>query len=158
MGPPLTVSFFFLCSEGLTSLISHEEEAGNIQGVKVCRNAPSVSHLLFADDSLIIMRANSSNATSLYQALKDYCAASGQLVNLAKSSIFFSPCASVDTRVEICSALNIMTEAITDKYLGLPPLVGVNRSDCFQRLIDRVIKRSGWKGKIALFWWKRNID
>lgn len=98
------------------------------------------------------------NATSLYQALKDYCAASGQLVNLAKSSIFFSPCASVDTRVEICSALNIMTEAITDKYLGLPPLVGVNRSDCFQRLIDRVIKRSGWKGKIALFWWKRNID
>jgi hypothetical protein len=45
-------------------------------------------------------------------------------VSEAKSSIFFSSCTDVDTRVEVCSVLNIMTEAITDKYLGLPPLVG----------------------------------
>ena len=81
-----------------------------------------MSHLLFADDSLILMRADGSNATSLRGALDDYCAASGQLVSEAKSSIFFSPCTSVDVRAEVCSTLNIMTEAIMDKYLGLPPL------------------------------------
>lgn len=37
-----------------------------------------------------------------------------------------------ETRVEICSALNILTEAITDKYLGMPAQVGVQKSDCFQ--------------------------
>ena len=46
-------------------------------GVKVCRDAPSVSHLLFADDYLILMRADATNAISLRRTLDDYCAASG---------------------------------------------------------------------------------
>ena len=42
-----------------------------------------------------------------------------------------------------------MVEAITDKYLGLPPIVGIDRSDCFQHLIDRVLSRiRGWKEKL----------
>ena len=111
-----------------------------------------MSHLLFADDSLILMRADAANATSLRRALDDYCMASGQLVSDAKSSIFFSPCTPVETRVEVCTTLNIMAEAITDKYLGLPPIVGVDRSDCFQHLIDRVLGRiRGWKEKLLSY-------
>jgi hypothetical protein len=63
-GDPLSPFLFLLCAEGLSSLLAHEELSGGIQGVKVCRNAPSVSHLLFADDSLILMSANMSNATA----------------------------------------------------------------------------------------------
>ena len=45
-----------------------------------------------------------------------------------------------------------MIEALTDKYLGLPPLVGVDRSDCFQHLIDRACKLlSGWKENMLSF-------
>jgi hypothetical protein len=45
--------------------------------------------------------------------------------------------------------LDIMTEAFTDKYLGLPAMVGVDRSDSFQFLVDRVCQRiNGWKEKI----------
>ena len=106
----------------------------------------------FADDSLILMKADVKNATSLKGALDEYCAASGQRVSVKKSSIFFSPCTFVDTRVEVCTILDILTEAITDKYLGLPPLVGVDRSDCFQHLIDRVCKLlSGWKEKMLSY-------
>jgi hypothetical protein len=98
------------------------------------------------------MRADHGNATSLRNILNDYCAASGQLVSEAKSSIFFSPCTEIDMKVEVCNILNILTEAITDKYLGLPPLVGVDRSDCFQHLIDRICKiLSGWKEKNMSF-------
>jgi hypothetical protein len=53
----------------------------------------------------------------------------------AKTSIFFSPCKEVDIKVKVCSILNIMTEAITEKYLGLPPIVGLDRLDCFQHLL-----------------------
>ena len=42
-----------------------------------------------------------------------------------------------------------MTEALNDKYLGLPANVGMDKSDCFQFLIDRIItKISGWKKKL----------
>ena len=110
--------------------------------------APSI----FADDSLILMRADSNNAFSLKHALEEYCEASEQLVSDAKSSIFFSPCSLVEVRAEVCTTLNIMTEAVTDKYLGLPPLIGVDRSDCFQHLIDKVYKLlNGWKEKMMSF-------
>ena len=67
---------------------TQQEEVRGIEGVRVCRNAPSVSHLLFTDDSLILMRADLVNATSLRQVLDEYCASSGQLVSEGKSSIF----------------------------------------------------------------------
>jgi hypothetical protein len=51
-----------LCAEGLSSLLLYEEEVGGIEEVRVCKN---VSHLLFSDDSLILMRAYMNNATSL---------------------------------------------------------------------------------------------
>ena len=76
-GDPLSPYLFLICAEGLSSLLAHREEVRGIEGVRVCRNAPSVSHLLFADDSLILMKANLTNATSLRQVLDQYCASSG---------------------------------------------------------------------------------
>jgi hypothetical protein len=69
----------------------------------VCRSAPSVSHLLFANDSLILMKANKVNATSLRQVLEHYCANSGQMVSEAKCSIFFSPNVDVQVKEEMCT-------------------------------------------------------
>lgn len=52
-------------------------------------------------------------------------------------------------KLEVCESLNIMTESLNDKYLGLPSLVGADRSDCFRHLIDRIVQRvSGWKEKL----------
>jgi hypothetical protein len=148
-GDPLSLYLFLICAEGLSSLLLHEEEVGGIDGVRVCRNAPSVSHLLFADDSLILMGANTTNATSLQRVLDTYCANSGKKVSLAKSSIFFSPNTNALTKAEICDTLHIDTEALSDKYLGLPALVGANRSDCFEHFIERIIQRNNaWKEKI----------
>ena len=64
-GDPLSPYMFLLCAEGLSSLLEFEKEAGGIEGIRVCRDAPSVSHLLFADDSLILMKADVLNAASL---------------------------------------------------------------------------------------------
>jgi hypothetical protein len=140
-GDPLSPYLFLLCAKGLSSFLLYEEEVGGIDGVRVCRNAPSVSHLLFADDSLILMKADTTNATSLQQVLDTYCANSGQLVSLAKSSIFFSPNTNVLARAEICQTLHIDTEAISDKYLGLPTIVGADISDCFLHFVERIIQR-----------------
>ena len=110
--------------------------------------ASLVSHLLFADDSLILMKAYTLNAASLQHVLKTYCQSSGQMVSFAKSSVFFSPNTSVVTRAEICQELHIDTEALSDKYLGLPAMVGADRSDCFKHFIERIRERlRGWMEK-----------
>ena len=55
----------------------------------------------------------------------------------------------VEVKAKVCEALNIMTESLNDKYLGLPALVGADRSDCFKHLVDRITKRiDGWKEKL----------
>jgi hypothetical protein len=148
-GDPLSPYLFLLCAEGLTGLLAQAEAQEEIVGVKVCRDAPAISNLLFADDSLILMQADEANATNLKRILDEYCQASGQLVSTAKSSVFFSPNTHVEERAAICTRLEIMTEALTDRYLGLPAMVGADRSDSFQFLVDRVCKRiNGWKEKL----------
>ena len=79
------VSFVF---RGPLKFVITWEEVGNLEGIKVCRNAPPISHLLFADDSLILMKADTHNAGTLMGVLDTYCRSSGQLVSNAKSSIF----------------------------------------------------------------------
>lgn len=70
------------------------------------------------------------------------------MVSVAKCSIFFSPNTDVDMRANICLHLNIDNEALSDRYLGLPALVGIDRSDCFKHLIERIMQRiNGWKEK-----------
>jgi hypothetical protein len=100
-----------------------------------------VPHLLFADDSLILLKADTINATSLQQVLDSYCANSGQMVSVEKSSIYFSPNTDVNVRVAMCDILHIGTEAISDKYLGLPALVGADRSDYFMHFVERILQR-----------------
>jgi hypothetical protein len=104
------------------------------------------------------MKANMISATSLRQILDQYCASSGQLVSEAKCSIFFSPNVEVEVRVQICAELNIMTEAISDRYLGLPSMVRLDRTDSFVYLLERIIERlKRMEGKILIYGWKGDI-
>ena len=135
-GDPLSPYLFLLVTEGLAALLNHAKQSGEIVGIKVCRDAPSVTNLLFADDSLILMKANVSNAISLKSVLDSYCGASSQLVSVDKSSMFFGPTTDANIKSQVCTILNIMTEALNDKYLGLPTTLGLEKSESFQYLIN----------------------
>ena len=45
-------------------MIMGAEEQGELEGVKVCRDVPIISHLLFADDPLILMHADNKMMTA----------------------------------------------------------------------------------------------
>ena len=52
----------------------------------------------------------------------------------------------VETKAEVCQIFNIMTEYLSDKYLGLPAMIGVDKVNCFKHLIERIQKMvNGWK-------------
>jgi hypothetical protein len=112
----------------------------------VCRGSPTISHLLFVDDSLMLMRADAESANTLKRILDDYSMALGQMVSVAKSSIYFSLNTNINAKVEVCQILDIMTESFSDKYLGLPSMIAVDRVDCFKHLIETIQKiGNGWK-------------
>jgi hypothetical protein len=74
------------------------------------------------------MQTDEAKARCLKCILDEYCAASGQVVY---RGILFSSNTQVEEREVICHVLNILTKALTDKYLGLPSIVGADRSGFF---------------------------
>lgn len=76
-GDPLSPYLFILVGEGLSALIRKQEMQGNFQGVRITRNAPKVSHLLFAHDNYIFFKANQSQSSTYKRILEEYSAATG---------------------------------------------------------------------------------
>lgn len=89
-GDPLSSYLFVMCTEGLSTLLTKAESQGVLQGIKVGRQAPSIHHLFFADDSFLFARGALQECLSIKQILSVYEAASGQAVNLDKSCVSFS--------------------------------------------------------------------
>ncbi|KAL6146391.1 hypothetical protein ACLB2K_057070 [Fragaria x ananassa] len=55
---PISPYLFLLCAEGLSTLNSQSVAQGNWRGLQVCDGAPMISHLLFADDSMLYANAS----------------------------------------------------------------------------------------------------
>ena len=89
-GDPLSPYLFIICVEGLSSLICDAEARDILTGTKVCRQAPSVSHLLFADDCFLFFKANEDQAHVMKDIFSTYELASGQAISLRKSEIYCS--------------------------------------------------------------------
>ena len=96
-GDPISPYLFLLCSEGLHALIENAAQAGLIRGISICRNGPRLTHLFFADDSLIFCRASIQECIHIQSILSEYEAASGQKLNREKTTLFFSKATSTST-------------------------------------------------------------
>ena len=77
-GDPLSPYLFLICEEGLYALIKKATADGLLEGVFVCRGGPYLSHLFFADDSLIFYKATIEECEALQKVLSMYEQASGQ--------------------------------------------------------------------------------
>lgn len=147
-GDPISPYLYILCSEGLSAMLRRHEEVGLLHGCKIARGAPSVSHLLFADDCYLFFRATRSEASTMKTVLNRYERCSGQAINYRKSSITFSPNTSREDRNWLCTNLEVEEVARPDKYLGMPMFVGKNKRAAFGFLAEKVDhKLQGWVNK-----------
>ena len=116
--------------------------------MKISRQGPQLTHLFFADDSLIFCKANKEEAAELMKVLKVYEGASGQLINFDKSAVFFSQNLEEVQRGMICQALGGMVEAKQGKYLGLPMVISRTKNQIFGFIRENFkCKLQNWKNK-----------
>ncbi|BFG34804.1 hypothetical protein CerSpe_210780 [Prunus speciosa] len=121
-GDPLSPYLFILISEVLSRNVDVAVSRGCLHGVRTCRSGPTISHLLFADDSLLFICATTQNYSVLKKIVDDYCMASGQELNVDKSSLFLSPNVSNSLAREICNTLGMTPTLDHGTYMGLPSI------------------------------------
>lgn len=95
-GDPLSPYLFLLCVEGLSNILDRAINSGDLHGYRIAPSAPSVSHLLFADDSFLFFKGTTEEAHKIKSILSLYEKWSGQSVNYLKSGVFFSANISVE--------------------------------------------------------------
>jgi len=149
-GDPISPYLFLFCSEGLSSLLQRADELGVIRGYRICEGAPSISHLLFADDTIILYGVEEKQVDAICLLLHHYKEASGQAINLAKTNVLFSRGVKCDKRTRITHSLDIREVLSYDKYLGLPTFIGRSHKKPFLFIVDRIKKRlSSWMDRLV---------
>jgi hypothetical protein len=147
-GDPISPYLFLLAAEGLSGLLKQSRQSSHLQGIKVASTAPAVNHLLFTDDILMLVKSSDEGAMEVNQILDKYCNVSGQLINLDKSSIFFSKGCPESRRHSVKTILNVSSETLNEKYLGMLSDVGRSTNGAFKYLKDRIWKSvQGWLEK-----------
>jgi hypothetical protein len=145
-GDPISPYLFLLCAEALSTLLTRADTSGDLTGVPTSKRGPRLNHLFFADDSLLFCKATTYHWRKLTALLQSYERASGQRLNQAKTSIFFSRNTTTAIKEEILREADLPSSQRYDTYLGLPALVGKSRNQAFKSIKERVWKRlSDWK-------------
>lgn len=143
----LSSYLFLICAEAISSLLAQAEKQHLIHGLKLSKNV-TISHLLFADDSLMFTRASTENCKWLKVIFECYTSTSGQLFNYDKSSMCFSGKIPQGQIASIKDIFQLNVVSRHEKYLRRPSMVGRKRTDIFNDIKLKVVsKLSNWLDK-----------
>ena len=119
-------------------MIQKAAREDTIRGFSLCKNGPKVTHLFFADDSLLFCRARREDLQAIQNILTSYEHASGQKINREKTTLFFSKAVPDEMKGEIIEFLGVAEIKEYEKYLGLPAVMGKNKKASLNYIKERV--------------------
>ena len=118
-GDPLSPYLFLFVVDVLSRSLQRGMLSGLIKGIRIGRHCPTLSHLLFADDSLFFLKADKENCMRAIQKIQEYCKAFGQKVNLEKSCVVFTGNVPMEKKGEIVRSLGVKKAINIGVYLGI---------------------------------------
>lgn len=122
------------------------EEEGHIKEVKIARSAPSISHLIFADDSLFFYKANNDSCRKIRQTVDLFCRISGEAINFDKSSVIFSPNIPNCVKLELKDIFKTPCSENLGRYLGCNVEVDGRSTQAYHSLVDKIHRKiTTWK-------------
>jgi len=151
-GDPLSPFLFLLAAEGFNVLMESLTRHNLFSGFQVGINATiTVSHLQFADDTLILGDKSWANIRAMRAILLLFQSLSGLKVNFSKSYLVGVNVAS-SWLSEAAMVLNCRVGIIPFLYLGMPIGGNSRRLSFWEPLLNRLKSRlSGWSSKHLSF-------
>ncbi|XP_074304136.1 uncharacterized protein LOC141638690 [Silene latifolia] len=140
-GDPLSPYLFIICMEILSKMLLQAEQQRIIQGLKISRYAPPISHLFYADDSFICCKATPDSFAALHDLFKRFELASGQMINFNKSYIKYSPNTPGDFKTHLTSILQVRPVDNLGLYLGVPIDLPRKKVPTFSFLVDKIASK-----------------
>jgi len=146
-GDPLSPLLFVIVMEAFSKLLSITILRGFLSGFSVgsdSNGVVNISHLLFADDTLVFCGANSDYLLYLHMLLLSFEAVSGLKINLDKSVLV--PVGHVNNMDELAGILGCGVSSLPLKYLGLPLGAPFKAKACWDEVVGKIERRlASWK-------------
>jgi hypothetical protein len=146
-GDPLSLMLFVIVMEAFSRLIDKATNSRMLSGFSVgsLDRAPmKVSHLLFADDTLIFCEADPAHLFHLRSILIWFEATSGLRINLDKSELV--QVGEVPCLEALADILGCKTSKLPMKYLGLPLGAKFKSKAIWNPIIEKMERcLAGWK-------------
>lgn len=130
----LSSYLFLLCTKRLISLLRSSREDIRVLGIRICKNAHVVNHLLFTNDSIIFCKMKVETNKRVQNLLEIYGLASNQLINIEKKAMIFSKNSLKAFKQEIVTLWQNGRCQQYEKYLGLPSFVGKAKHRSFSEI------------------------
>jgi hypothetical protein len=147
-GDSLSPLLFCIAEDVLSRQITKLVENGQLMPIKGTRSVMVPSHSLYADDVMIYCNGKQSNLIALKKLFTRYALASGQVVNVSKSTIY-SGSISNSRLLHIAQFLGFSIGALPFVYLGVPIFKGSPKVAYFQPMADKIkAKLAAWKASL----------
>ncbi|KAK1694372.1 hypothetical protein QYE76_011069 [Lolium multiflorum] len=118
-GDPLSPILFDFLVDGLAALLARANEAGHIKGVVPHLIPGGVTHLQYADDTMVLIQPSDLGIANLKFLLLSFENMSGLKINFDKSEVFVTG-VTVAEKHRVADMLNCKLGSLPMKYLGLP--------------------------------------
>ncbi|XP_021995690.1 uncharacterized protein LOC110892858 [Helianthus annuus] len=125
-GDPISPFIFLIVMEALTLLLDKAKDEGILRGLATPNDGPVISHLLFADDAIILGEWCSENVLNVVRILRVFHMCSGLRINLSKSNLYGLGVDGGDVEVKAAS-VGCKADFLPFRYLGI--MVGANMSN-----------------------------
>ena len=144
-GDPLSPLLFIIVMEALSKLLAWAQDGGYISGFDIGRvNHISISHLLFADDTLILCGATRDQLWHLKCVFGWFQAISGLKINLGKSELV--PVGTVPEVEDLAAVLGCKVATLPMSYLGLPLGSSFKDKTIWNGIVEKMeFRLASWK-------------
>jgi hypothetical protein len=150
-GDPLSPFLFVIVMEALSKMLTIIVDRGLLSGFSVSARlleVISISHLMFADDTLVFCGANPDYQRYLRVLFLCFEVVSSLKINLAKSVLV--PVGNVDNVTGLADILGCGVSSLPLKYLGLPLGACYKAKPIWNGVVEKIERRlASWKRMLS---------